>query len=161
MFKTVPSTERGPSVSNFSLITVKHLHFHLASMWLYSCLLRKITHCILLPCCPVSPGALLLLARLCSVANGGIRSSGTPAGNCVWVVSTAFSLPVTHAAFRCVGYHDAPCVLTVVTLRVLGQRWPAGDWKRQLVRCKQLLWCFWSFSLILIWGKQPNGGGLV
>ena len=35
----------------------------------------------------VSPGTLLLIACLCIVANGGVCSSRTSAGNCIWLVS--------------------------------------------------------------------------
>ncbi|XP_032486911.1 major facilitator superfamily domain-containing protein 1 isoform X1 [Phocoena sinus] len=35
--------------------------------------------------CYVSPGTLLLIACLCIVANGGVCSSRTSAGNCIWL----------------------------------------------------------------------------
>lgn len=47
-------------------------------------------YCTVLPSRLVSPGVLLLIAGLCIVANGGIHSSRTPAGNSLWIVSIAF-----------------------------------------------------------------------
>lgn len=145
---------------------MKHLHFNLASMSL-SLIFSKENHPLpdvystILPSCLVSPGSLLLIACLCVVANGGICSSRTPAGNCIWIVSIVFLLHVIPVAFCCISYHNAPRVLIVVMLRVLGElctcRWP----ETSVNPFKQLWWCFWSLSLIGIRAKQPNEGGFI
>lgn len=82
---------------SLSLIFIKEQH------------LSPDVYCVILPSCLVSPGTLLLIACLCIVAHGGICSSRTPAGNCIWIVSIAFVLHAMHIALCCINYKCPVC----------------------------------------------------
>lgn len=74
---------------------------------------------VLLP--TVSPGNLLFIACLCVVANGCVCSSGTSAGNCIWLVSIC---TVGHIMFLSAVsislLHEIPGLLNLVIFRLLG-----------------------------------------